>query len=380
MSCPSVKQDDLITIGGKQLKVHQARKEVHKKFRAKISPYLASLMKKSPYVAKQFVPDPLELEEFGTEAPFEEGRENSSVYGLERIYADRVVLTPYFECSAYCRYCFKKTRTLGGNGKMMSDGEISAAMDYIRADSKITTALITGGDPFVDTELLVKVLDQVSQIPHITKIRVGTRNVLFAPELVTDELADKLATYNRINYDDLDKSLNLSIGISINHPDELAPEVVTAVHRLISRGIGVRGQVTLLKGINDNIETLTKLYDRFLMIGIIPYYLLHCMPVTGAKHFRTSVQKGIDLIGQLAPITGAMAPLYVYCSPVGKHRMGTGHHLEYEMIDGKRYIKTVTPYKAEDFFKFTGKTRLPPLHDINEDGMVVSRYLDADDE
>jgi KamA family protein len=355
------------------------QKEVLKRFRSKISPSLAKLVKQSEGVAKQFVPSPYEALDFGTERPFEEGKNNKGIYGLERIYEDRAVLTPYFECSAYCRYCFKKTRTLGGEAKRMSDQNIADAVAYIANDPRIKTVLITGGDPFIDAALLEKVLEQVYPIPHVRNIRVGTRNILFQPEAITDELAEMLTRYNTVDLANPRLSKNLSVGLSINHPDELSPEVVGAAQKLIKRGITVRGQMVLMKGINDNTKTMRELLELFSCIGIVPYYLFHCMPVVGAKHFRTSVQKGIDILQELAPLTGSIAPHYVYVTPAGKHRVGPGHQLDYVMIDGHRYIRATTPYKAADFLEFSDNTQLPPLHEVNEDGYIVSYYLDGDD-
>ncbi|QKI82923.1 KamA family radical SAM protein [Kroppenstedtia eburnea] len=365
-------------------KVHRTEREmvldVIGKFRTKMSPALSRLAKQSDPVAKQFIPSPYEALDFGTEKPFEEGKNNHGIYGLERVYEDRAVLTPYFECSAYCRYCFKKSRTLAGSAKRMSDEDIDKAIRFIESDSRIRTVLITGGDPLVDPRLLEKVLDKVFPIPHIRNIRIGTRNILFSPEKVTPDLAKMIARYQQIDYDEPRKSKNISIGLSLNHVDELTPEVVRAYQRLIREGITVRGQVVLLKGINDSVSAMRELLETFLCTGIVPYYLFHCMPVVGAKHFRTSVQKGLDLLQELSPYSGTTTFQYVYVTPIGKHRIAPGHQLEYVKIDGSRYIRSTTPYKAADFLEFSDNRELPPLHGINEEGYITSHYLDGHDE
>ncbi len=356
-----------------------AQKEVLHRFRAKTSPHISALIKASDAVARQFLPSPQELETFGTESPFEEGKNNRGIYGLERIYEDRAVLTPYFECGAYCRYCFKKTRTLAGEAKRMSEADIMAAAEYIRSDPRIKTVLITGGDPLLDVPLLKTVLDRIQDIPHVRNIRIGTRNILFYPERVTEELAQMIAGYNYVDYENPLRSRNVSVGLSINHADELSPPLVKAAHRLMKRGVTIRGQVTLLKEVNDNAEAMHDLLELFLAVGIVPYYLFHCMPVVGTKHFRTSVQKGIDILRDLSPYSGTTALHYVYVTPLGKHRVAPGHALQYEQTDGQRYLRATTPYKAADFFEFSGNKRLPALHEVDENGYVVSRYLDGDD-
>lgn len=356
------------------------RREVLQRFHAKMTPELSVLVRRSPAVARQFLPDARELVEFGgTEAPFEEGKLNHGLYGLERLYEDRAVLTPYFDCSAYCRYCFKKTRTLAGEGRRMTDDEIEAAARYIESDPRLTIALITGGDPLIDVPLLKKVLDRVARIPTVRSIRVGTRNILFQPERLDDEVADLLASYNQIDCSDIRRGRSLAVAVSFNHPDELTENVVRAVRRLVSRGIVVRGQVTLLREVNDVAATMLDLYSCFAAIGVVPYYLLHCMPVVGAAHFRTTVQRGLDILQALAARTGALAPTYIYVTPAGKHRLAPGQPLAYVDLEGRRYIRATTPYRAADFFEFTGKDELPPLHEVDEAGYIVSHYLDGDE-
>ncbi len=358
----------------------ERRRELIKKYRVKLSPHLSKLVKQSEAVAKQFIPDPRESESFGTETPFEEGKENHGIYGLERVYEDRAVLTPYFDCAAYCRYCFKKTRTLGStDSKRMSDSDIEAAARFIEADERIKTVLVTGGDPFEDVSLLKKVMDRVSTIPHVTNYRIGTRNAVFRPAAISAQTADMLASYNRIDYSDLRKSKNVAVGISINHPDEISPEVAKAVENLTRRGILVKGQMVLLKEINDDAKTFRDLLQLFGQLGIVPYYLLHCMPVVGTKHMRTSVQKGMDIIRELSHLTGAIAPIYIYVTEIGKHRLAPGMKLQYVDLNGKRYIRAKTQYKAADFLRYADKQQLPPLHQVDHDGYVISHYLDGDD-
>lgn len=356
------------------------RRDVTHRFRGGGTPYLTSLIKKSDAIRKQFVPTYHEGLQFGNETPFEEGRENKGIYGLERIYEDRAVLTPYFDCAAYCRYCFKKTRTLAGDGRVMTSENMDAAVKYIAADSRLDTVLITGGDPLARPDMIENLLKLISPIPHIKKIRIGTRHILFQPMQVTDEVAAMIASYNHTDALNLDRSKSVSVGLSLNHSDELTPEVVSAVQKFAKRGVTVRGQIVLLKGINDNVETMKRLIDRFLLAGIVPYYLFHCMDVVGTYHMRTSVKKGLDILGEIAEFSGVMNPTYVYVTPVGKHRIAPGHEMTYEMIDAKRYIRARSPYRADRFFEFSGKQRLPKLHEVDDDGYIISRYLDGNDE
>jgi lysine 2,3-aminomutase len=359
---------------------HADLMRIQERFRTRLTPDVARLAKISQSVARQFVPDVRELIDFGgTDAPFEEGKLNHGIYGLERLYTDRAVITPHFDCSAYCRYCFKKTRTLGGDGRRMTDADVEAAARYIQNDSRINIVLITGGDPLIDIPLLKKVLDRMSTIPDVRSIRIGTRNLLFQPEALSEEVAEFLASYNHVDFDNLLNSRSLSVAFSLNHPDEISSNVARAVRRLARRGIIVRGQVTLLKGVNAESATLRQLYGVFAALGIVPYYLYHCMPVTGTAHFRTTVERGVNVLRELAHLSGVNMPIYVYVTPVGKHRIGLSQKFDYVKINGQNYIRATSVYRASDFFEFTGKSSLPPHHYIDSEGWIVSHYLDGTD-
>src|SRR5262249_22644022 len=136
----------------------------------------------------------------------------------------------------------------------------------------------------------------------------------------------------------------------------------------------------LLKAINDDATTMRALLDRFLMLSIVPYYLFHCMDVVGTYHLRTSVQRGLDILHELAPLSGVYAPTYVYVTPIGKHRISPGAALDYREINGQRYIRAVSPYRADRFLEFSGRGHLPPLHERYPDGFIVSHYLDGNDQ
>ena len=354
--------------------------ELKSRFRARLTPDLARMAKRSDAVRRQFVPSADELGSDGLiPDPFEAGKNYRGVYGLERVYKDRIVLTPHFDCSAFCRYCFKKTRTLAGEGRKMRRRDMDAALDIIRLDSDLRIALVTGGDPLRDEARLFYLLDGLAAIPHVQEIRIGTRNILFEPGRVTSDFASRIASYRHVDCQRLERSRSVAFGLSINHRDELSPAVALAVRQLVDHGLPVKGQVTLLRGVNDNVEALYDLYRAFGALGIQPYYLFHCMPVIGAGHFRTSVAKGQQLLERLSPLSGVLAPTYVYITQIGKHRVGLDSPLESARIGDARYIRRKSPYRAEDFFRFTGRNALPPRHEVDGDGFIISHYLDGDD-
>jgi len=369
--------DELLYYFANNASEREAINLVIAKYPARITPYLKTLIKRSEALRKQYLPSPKELTTLGTATPFEEGKESSATYGLERLYRDRVLLTPHFDCPAYCRFCYKKSRVLR-NQKSMSFEEIDKAVNEVGQMKQVRGVLITGGEPFMNLRKLFYMLDKVSKLDNIFEIRIGTRCLLNKPELFTDELCDRLASYNRPNWRDPAKSKYLAINVHFNHPDELAPEVVFACHKLTSRGITLRNQTVLLKGINDDIDTIKRLFSLLLRNNMIPYYLNHCMPVEGSDHLRTSVQKGLDIYRYLCTESSTIIPNYVYAPSGGKVHVGPDSQFDYVEQNGSRLIKVKMLYRADEFRRIT-KKELPPMHSETSDGFIQGFYLDGND-
>lgn len=341
----------------------------------RITAYLREAMKHSEALRKQYLPSPEEFGSNGTPTPFEEGKESAKTYGLERVYRDRVLIAPNFECPAYCRYCYKKSRVLRGKRGMTYE-EIVEATREVSQMKDVRGVVVTGGEPLLDLKKLFFLLDGLSYLENISEIRVGTRTLLNSPHIFTDDLADKFAAYIRPDFENAENSKYLAFNVHFNHPDELTPEVLRACHKLTSRGITLRNQTVLLKGVNDDVDTMKKLFSLLLRNNIIVYYMNHCMPAEGAGHFRTTVQKGIDIYRYLCTESSTIIPHYVYAPSGGKVHVGVDTKLNYKVVDGTEYIETTMPYSVDEFKEIT-KKNLPPLHKENEDGLMVGMYING---
>lgn len=350
---------------------------IMEKYPARVSPYLQKLMERSEAIRLQYLPHPDEAITYGTPTPFEEGKKASKTYGLERLYRDRVLITPHFDCPAYCRFCYKKSRVMR-NKPNMSYADIDQVALEVGQMKEVRGALITGGDPLMDPQKLFYLLDKLTALDNITEIRIGTRGLLTMPQVFTDEVCEKLASYIIKDFHRPEKSQDVSINVHFNHPDELAPEVLEACHKLTSRGIKLRNQAVLLKGINDEITIMTRLFQLLLRNGIIPYYMNHCMPVEGSDYLRTSVQKGLAIYRHLCTESATAIPHYVFAPSGGKVHVGPDANFESVQQGDLNLIKVKTAYLAEEFRQLTQK-ELPENHWETEDGYIAGYYIDGKD-
>jgi lysine 2,3-aminomutase len=237
------------------------------------------------------------------------GEDHSSpVPGLVHRYPDRVLLLVTNFCSVYCRYC-TRARLVGASGeRALKKADIERALEYIRATPAVRDVLISGGDPLsLDEDRLEYILSQLRSIPHVEFVRIGSKQPVVQPMRVNQSLLRVLRRHRPV-----------WMSLHFTHPSELTPEVAEACGRLADAGVPLGSQTVLLKGVNDDVATLKQLFQGLLKIRVRPYYLYQCDPISGSSHFRTSVDKGLELIAQLrGHTTGYAVPNYVVDAPAG---------------------------------------------------------------
>ncbi len=270
----------------------EALKAIQKQFPVYVNPYYFSLIDtKDPAdpIRKMCIPSIHEMSRAGS---FDTSGEQSNTIlpGLQHKYRETALVLSTNQCAMYCRHCFRK-RLVG-----LSEDEICAhlddIMDYIREHSEISNVLISGGDAFMNSnDTIRQYLAALCEIPHIDLIRFGTRTPVVLPQRITsdDEFTDLLGQYS--------EKKKIYVVTQFNHPREITPESTAAVEALLRLGIPVRNQTVLLKGVNDDSRVLGLLLKQLTAIGVIPYYIFQCRPVTGVmNYFQIPLRRGFDIV------------------------------------------------------------------------------------
>lgn len=316
-------------------------------FKTAIPPYYFSLIDPNdPFdpIRQQAVPDPREeVSGFELEDPLEEDKD-SPVPGLTHRYPDRVLMVVTPNCTMYCRYCTRKRATLTRGGWEGVNKNDERMIEYVRRNEQIRDVIVSGGDPL--TLPLAKLrfyLENLKAIDHVDVIRIGTRVPVTLPQRLFDnELLDTLAAAEKVY-----------IQTHFNHPREVTPEAALACKRLLRAGMPINNHAVLLKGVNDNLETIRRLLRGLLRIKVRPYYLFHCDPVTGAGHFRTSIWKGMEIMeGLRGHMSGIGIPTYMVDSPHGGGKIPLMPNYLVSMSDDavilRNYEGMLVRYQAED--------------------------------
>jgi lysine 2,3-aminomutase len=270
-------------------------------------------------IARQFVPDAAELIAEPNESADPIGDDaHSPLRGLVHRYPDRVLLKLVSACAVYCRFCFRREMVGPGRGALSADA-LAAALDYIRAAPQIWEVILTGGDPLIlSVRRLARVLDELAAISHVKVMRIHTRVPAVAPERVSPALVRALRAY-------IKKDKACFVVLHVNHARELGAKARAACARLIDAGIPMLSQTVLLRGVNDETQTLGALMRALVECRIKPYYLHHADLAPGTAHLRTTIAEGQALMRALHGRTsGLCQPSYVLDIPGGHGKSPIG--------------------------------------------------------
>jgi len=229
--------------------------------------------------------------------------------GLIRSYPRKALLLATSDCACFCRYC-TRARTAGRAAPGWAP-----ALAWLRRTPEIRDVLVSGGDPLALSDAkLAELLQALRAIPHVELIRLGTKLPATLPQRITPALAKLLK-----------KHRPLWLSLHFTHPRELTPRAAAACRRLADAGIPLMNQTVLLRGINDDLETLLRLNEGLLVLGVKPYYLHQGDLAAGTAHLRSTPAKGRAILrGMCGRTTGYAIPLFMFDRPGGGGKVPLG--------------------------------------------------------
>lgn len=213
-------------------------------------------------------------------------------------YQGRVLLVTTGACAMHCRYCFRQNFDYNRTDKLFHK-----ELEIIAADETIHEVILSGGDPLsLSNDILADLLKSINGMPHIRRIRFHSRFPIGIPERIDDEFVNIIAALNK----------QVWLVVHINHPRELDTDIFGAFRKLQKLGCIIMNQSVLLKGINDNADTLSELCETLADKGVIPYYLHQLDRVEGASHFEADESQGLRIIEEISRrLPGYAVPKFV---------------------------------------------------------------------
>lgn len=292
--------------------------QAHQNFRTKVPLSFAQRMQKENWddpLLKQVLPTAAEMLNNAvdfTVDPLDE-KTYTILPGLIHKYTSRALITLTGSCAVNCRYCFRRHFDYKANTGRQNWDNI---FNYLQGKPSIYEVILSGGDPLLlDDDILAQFLERLTTIKHIKLLRFHTRIPIVLPSRITTKFLTLLKTIPK----------KIVFVLHCNHPQEIDELLIQSLHTIQQAGFALLNQAVLLKGINDNIDTLEALSLRLFDAHMLPYYLHQLDLVKGAEHFAVSDQTALSLHRALqARLPGYLVPKLVKEVPGEKHKVALG--------------------------------------------------------
>lgn len=221
--------------------------------------------------------------------------------GLLHKYHGRALLISTGACAIHCRYCFR--RHYPYQQSACSSDALDKALDYLQQHTEIDEIILSGGDPLIlENTKLDQLIKRLETIEHLQTLRIHTRLPVVLPSRINTGLLQSLSS----------SRFDVVMVIHANHANELQQAEYSKLQLLHQAGVTLLNQSVLLKGINDDCETLITLSKRLFECKTLPYYLHMLDPVAGAMHFAIDKKAALKLRNEMErQLPGYLVPKLV---------------------------------------------------------------------
>ena len=276
-------------------------------FQVRITPAALDLIKEpGDPMWNQYIPTMQELDivDGVIDSLDEDG--DSPVPNITHRYPDRALFLVSPVCASYCRFCTRRRKV--GDPEKIPLNQYDSAFAYIAAHPEIRDVILSGGDPMMLSDRRLEyIFQKLREIPHVEIIRIGSRITSHLPDRITPEFCEMVKKYHPVY-----------MNTHFDHPSELTPAAVAALGRLADAGVPLGCQTVLLRGVNDDPRIMKELMQKLMKARVRPYYIYMADQVAGGEHFRTTVEKGLEIVKALRGWTSGLAvPHFVIDAPGG---------------------------------------------------------------
>ncbi|MCE6995234.1 radical SAM protein [Saccharothrix sp. S26] len=295
------------------------------RFAEKTTTYLRDLAERSEAIRKMYFFDP-EFED----VPADIGRDllnekvNSPLFGTVRKFDGRLLVLLSYTCAANCRYCERQDRVGVGLDRVgrLAPRQVDAVVDYVANDPSLYEVIASGGDPLINPKGLERLFTSLSRVEHVKVLRIHTRFPLQSPERVDMALMERLAATKSTVY----------FSLHIDHPDELTPQVLAVIRDLRRCGFILISQSVFLKGVNDDIDTLQRMFTELFQLGVRPYYIYHCQRIQTTERFEMDLAEEVRIMSALRErLSGLAFPQHVIDLPSARGKvLVPSHHWDWD--------------------------------------------------
>ncbi len=339
----------------------------------RVSPYVvASIDWTQPYedpIRRQFIPVASKLLPDHPRLTLDSLHEqdDAPVQGLTHRYVDKALFLPLQTCPVYCRFC-TRSYAIGPDTESVDKAALAktpdlwnAAFAYIASRPELEDIVISGGDTYQLAPKNVTLIGEaLLAIPHVRRLRFATKGLAVMPmKILTDHAwVDALTGV-------VEKGRALGKDVVVhthfNTPSEITEITRRATDVLFQRGITVRNQSVLIRGVNDDAARMTLLTKRLAWINVHPYYVYMHDLVKGVEEMRTSIQTAVDLEKAVRGATaGFNTPLFICDAPGGGGKRDVHSYEYYDRENGIAVYAAPSVKPGQSFLYFDPIDTLAP--------------------
>jgi lysine 2,3-aminomutase len=286
---------------------------------------------------------------------------------------------PLDTCPVYCRFC-TRSYAIGLDTEEVEKVQLKAneerwkrAYQYISSRPELEDIVISGGDAYqLRAQQIAEIGEALLAMPNVRRMRFATKGPAVMPQkILTDHAWVDALTGVVEKGRKLHKEVVLHT--HFNNPSEITGITEDAMNRLMERGIVVRNQSVLQRGVNDTPEVMTLLVKRLGHVNVHPYYVYVHDLVKGVEDLRTSVDTAIYLEKHVRGATaGFNTPTFVVDAPGGGGKRDA-HSYEYYDRETGISVYTAPSVKPGQYFMY-----FDPLHQLST--TIQRRWESPDDQ
>lgn len=338
----------------------------------RLSPYILSLIDwTNPYhdpLRTQFIPvastrlpdhPALTLDSLHEQA-------DSPTPGLVHRYHDKALFLPLDVCPVYCRFC-TRSYAIGTDTEEVEKVAYKPAVErwdrafaYLASRPEVEDVVVSGGDTYMLAPQRVRYIgERLLAIPHVRRIRFASKGPAVMPMKIlsdpdwTDTLAELVERGRALHKE-------VVLHTHFNSPNEITDITRRAMDVLFERGVKVRNQSVLIRGVNDDIDDMVTLVRRLSFINVQPYYVYQHDMVMGVEELRTRVADSVEIERHVRGTTaGFNTPTFVVDAPGGGGKRDVHSYDHYDETSGISVYRSPSVDESRVYLYFDPIDRLP---------------------
>jgi lysine 2,3-aminomutase len=309
---------------------------------------------------------------------------------LTHRYPDKALFLPLNTCPVYCRFC-TRSYAVGVDTEEVEKVELRVsperwqrAFRYIASRPELEDIVISGGDAYnLRATQLTEIGEALLAMPNIRRLRFATKGPAVMPQKILTDVAwtDALTAV-------VEKGRKLHKEVALhthfNHPEEITSITQDAMNRLFERGITVRNQSVLVRGVNDTTDVMTLLVKRLGHVNVHPYYVYMHDLVQGVEDLRTSLDTALTIEKHVRGVTaGFNTPTFVADTPGGGGKRDVHSFEHYDRETGISVFRSPSVHPEAYYFYFDPLHVLSPevqtrwKNPVEQDAMLAAALSNA---